>query len=304
MAGSIPRNVKSRNTKKKSTKKATATQVRNNPAQTIQAFTHESCRGQDAQDANMTGIEDGVGPFGPEAAGTSTGLGPSLSRHLANPNTVEDVPAGRVFYTDFYPPHFTPADIQSTVGIWTLIARPESRNKCPCCMQYDSQNGWLVTSIAGVCINKGKDSPLSRSAIGVYFGKDNPNNICATLNTTQHTTQIAELNACISALQRVISIWKIATPTPGNEPCYPLRLVVIKTDSSYLFNGLTEWLPKWKENGWKACKGQKVANDELWRVIDRWIQHLEAEMSVQFWLVPKGENKTAEWMAHHALQKA
>lgn len=170
-------------------------------------------------------------------------------------------------------------------------------------MQYDSQHGWLIISIAGHCLNKGRDDPSSRSAIGVYFGKDNENNISASLNRPQHTTQIAELNACIAALQRVIAIWKMATPTGGNDPWHPMRLVVIKTDSPYLVNGVTEWLPKWKENGWKGCKGQKIANDDLWRVIDRWIQHLEAEISVQFWLVSKAQNGIADWMAHRSLNK-
>jgi len=40
--------------------------------------------------------------------------------------------------------------------------------------------------------------------------------------------------------------------------------VVIHTDSEYLKKGITEWLPKWRRNGWKTRTGP-VKNADLWQ---------------------------------------
>ena len=47
--------------------------------------------------------------------------------------------------------------------------------------------------------------------------------------------------------------------------------VELFTDSVYVGKGLTEWMPKWKSNGWKRREGGKlkpVKNEELWRRLD------------------------------------
>jgi ribonuclease HI len=44
--------------------------------------------------------------------------------------------------------------------------------------------------------------------------------------------------------------------------------VTFYTDSSYLLNGATVWLPEWKRQNWKRKKG-KLANIDLWQELDR-----------------------------------
>lgn len=47
--------------------------------------------------------------------------------------------------------------------------------------------------------------------------------------------------------------------------------VELFTDSVYVGKGLTEWLPKWKQNGWRRREGQTwkpVKNEDLWRRLD------------------------------------
>jgi ribonuclease HI len=36
------------------------------------------------------------------------------------------------------------------------------------------------------------------------------------------------------------------------------------TDSNYVKQGITEWLPKWKRNGWKTADKKPVKNADLW----------------------------------------
>src|SRR5512146_1023549 len=47
--------------------------------------------------------------------------------------------------------------------------------------------------------------------------------------------------------------------------------VEVVTDSTYVGKGLTEWLPKWKANGWRRREGEQfkpVKNEDLWRQLD------------------------------------
>lgn len=48
--------------------------------------------------------------------------------------------------------------------------------------------------------------------------------------------------------------------------------VELLTDSVYVGKGLSEWLPKWKANGWRRREGKRlveVKNEDLWRELDR-----------------------------------
>lgn len=44
--------------------------------------------------------------------------------------------------------------------------------------------------------------------------------------------------------------------------------ITIVTDSAYVKNGITEWLPGWKRKGWKTSTGKPVKNDDLWRRLE------------------------------------
>lgn len=47
--------------------------------------------------------------------------------------------------------------------------------------------------------------------------------------------------------------------------------VELLTDSVYVGKGLSEWMPKWKRNGWQRSEKGKllpVKNDDLWKKLD------------------------------------
>jgi ribonuclease HI len=48
------------------------------------------------------------------------------------------------------------------------------------------------------------------------------------------------------------------------EPCE----VEFFTDSEYVKNGVTTWLPKWRTNGWRTKARKSVKNEDLWRALD------------------------------------
>jgi ribonuclease HI len=67
------------------------------------------------------------------------------------------------------------------------------------------------------------------------------------------TNNRMELEAVIQPLSRL------------QEPGLP---AVVLSDSQYLVKGMTEWLPKWKANGWKAS-GKPLKNQPQWAELDR-----------------------------------
>ena len=48
--------------------------------------------------------------------------------------------------------------------------------------------------------------------------------------------------------------------------------VKLYTDSKYVLQGITEWMPNWKKRGWKTAAKKPVKNEDLWRKLDSAIQ--------------------------------
>lgn len=45
--------------------------------------------------------------------------------------------------------------------------------------------------------------------------------------------------------------------------------VRITTDSQYVKRGVTEWMVRWRRNGWRTADRQPVKNRDLWERLDR-----------------------------------
>lgn len=83
------------------------------------------------------------------------------------------------------------------------------------------------------------------------------------------------------------------------QPCE----VEIITDSKYVGQGLTEWMPNWKRRGWKGAANKPVKNIDLWKELDELI----SPHQIRFTHV-KGhsghiENERCDTLAVQAYQK-
>ena len=72
----------------------------------------------------------------------------------------------------------------------------------------------------------------------------------------------------------------------------------IFTDSKYVMDGITEYIKKWKLNGWKTASKKPVKNTDLWKQLDA----LNAHHSIR-WNWVKGhsghrENDIADELAN------
>ena len=45
------------------------------------------------------------------------------------------------------------------------------------------------------------------------------------------------------------------------KPCR----VMLHTDSTYVRDGITRWIHKWRQNGWRTADRKPVKNAELWQ---------------------------------------
>ncbi len=66
--------------------------------------------------------------------------------------------------------------------------------------------------------------------------------------------------------------------------------VTIHTDSRYVMDGVLQWLPNWKQNGWRtANKKTAVKNTDLWQELDTLLCRHRIK-----WVWVKGHNGHAE----------
>jgi ribonuclease HI len=82
-----------------------------------------------------------------------------------------------------------------------------------------------------------------------------------------------------------------------NRPCR----IKLYTDSQYLRDGITQWLPNWKARGWRTAGRTAVKNLDLW-------QRLEAAAALHEieWIWVRGhaghpENERADALARGAI---
>jgi ribonuclease HI len=98
---------------------------------------------------------------------------------------------------------------------------------------------------------------------GGCHGNPGPGGWAAVLRYGKHLRELSgaeaattnnrmELRAAIEALSAL------------KEPCE----VELFTDSTYVRDGISKWLPFWKSNGWVTLKRRPVKNEDLWRALD------------------------------------
>jgi ribonuclease HI len=103
-----------------------------------------------------------------------------------------------------------------------------------------------------------------------------------------HTTNNRmELRAAIEALAAL------------KRPCS----VDLYTDSQYVRNGITEWLPQWKKRGWKTADRKPVRNADLWVALEREVARHEVR-----WHWVKGHaghegNELADALANRGIEE-
>lgn len=79
--------------------------------------------------------------------------------------------------------------------------------------------------------------------------------------------------------------------------------VELFTDSVYVGKGLSEWLPKWKQKGWRLSDGKPVKNDDLWRRLDELVARHQVKYTRVAGHSGHPENDRCDELAVAAYQK-
>ncbi len=76
---------------------------------------------------------------------------------------------------------------------------------------------------------------------------------------TATTNNRMELTAVIRALRHVVA-------TAESSSAESTWIVI--TDSQYVRQGITDWINRWRRNGWQTSAKKPVKNVELWKELD------------------------------------
>ncbi|XP_049758568.1 ribonuclease H1-like [Elephas maximus indicus] len=128
--------------------------------------------------------------------------------------------------------------------------------------QYSGRGGEHTPTvyIDGSCKNNGRDG--ARAGYGNYWGPGHPLNVSERVSGRQ-TNQTAELRAAHRAIEQAKS--------------QNMDKLIIKTDSEFVVKGVTEWMPNWKQNGWKTVTGKDVVNRSDFEKIDQASQGMDIQ---------------------------
>ena len=80
-------------------------------------------------------------------------------------------------------------------------------------------------------------------------------------------------------------------------------LIKLTTDSKYVLEGITKWLPNWKKRNWKTANKKPVQNVDLWIELDELVALHDIE-----WHRVKGhsghrENEIADQLANKGIDE-
>ncbi|CAL8583699.1 hypothetical protein XPA_009319 [Xanthoria parietina] len=133
----------------------------------------------------------------------------------------------------------------------------------------------------------------------------------------RRTSQRAELLAALEGLKYMIMIDRVNNgdadrERKGKKKCHGGKFKmrnsnedtswIIATDSQYVVQGMTEWLPAWKDNHLRTNRNTKPANLDLFLKLDEALSAEEAfqKVKIGFWYIPRKYNSIADGLAKKA----
>ncbi|XP_052070537.1 ribonuclease H1-like [Mytilus californianus] len=138
----------------------------------------------------------------------------------------------------------------------------------------------------GGCFGNGRKG--ATAGIGVYWGDNHPDNLSERLGGRQ-TNNRAEIHATARAISQA--------------KARGITNLVLKTDSQFCINGITNWIHKWKRNGWKLSTGQPVINKADFEELESSLQGINVK-----WVHVRGHrgvpgNEAADKLANEGALK-
>ncbi|KAJ2943857.1 hypothetical protein O0L34_g8184 [Tuta absoluta] len=148
---------------------------------------------------------------------------------------------------------------------------PPKRSRSNNIKEFDvDSDGFVKVYTDGACSQNGNIG--ARAGLGVYWGDGH------FLNTSEPvsgraTNNCGEIQAASHAIRQASE--------------NGIKKLAIYTDSQFLINSVTKWMPGWKRKGWKLASGEPVKNEKDFKELDdvqnklkiKWI-HVDAHKGI------------------------
>jgi ribonuclease HI len=122
----------------------------------------------------------------------------------------------------------------------------------------------------------------------------------------RHGSSGKELERCGDERETTNNRMEMTAVIRGLESLRRPTRVELVTDSTYVGKGLTEWLPKWKAQGWRRREGnrwQPIKNEDLWRRLDELLKRHQVRFVHVRGHRGHAENERCDTLAVAAYQK-
>jgi ribonuclease HI len=80
--------------------------------------------------------------------------------------------------------------------------------------------------------------------------------------------------------------------------------VLVVTDSRYVKSGITQWIARWKRNGWRTADKKPVKNRDLWERLDALLGRHRVEWQWVRGHAGHPENERADLLANKGAKQA
>jgi ribonuclease HI len=162
---------------------------------------------------------------------------------------------------------------------------------------------YIIAYTDGACTNN-QNKKIRRGGYGVHFSKSEIENCSIKLTGDKITNQVAELSACLYAIEKCIE-YNVFNNIKHD--------IIIKTDSMYIINSITVWCKGWEKKGWKKADNSDVENLELIKKIYNYYNNIcpnEYGITIKFYHVrahqkepSKDDPKYNDWYGNMMADK-
>ena len=140
---------------------------------------------------------------------------------------------------------------------------------------------------------------------GACSGNPGPGGWGVVLTFGEHVKELSggEVETTNNRMELMAAIQALGAIKAGCE-------VHLTTDSTYLKNGITQWIRKWRRNDWRTAAKKPVKNVDLWRKLDDVVGTLSERLQADVhWHWVKGHaghpgNERADALATAAIPRA
>jgi ribonuclease HI len=150
----------------------------------------------------------------------------------------------------------------------------------------------------GGCRGNGAEGAIGAAAVifKLRYGRYKYSATKSLAASPRPTNQRAEIEAIILALQKVLERYEALNGDP-------LLKVTVYSDSQYAVSCMTEWIPKWIDNGWVNSAGRAVVNQDLLKKAWNLDARLRQEGKLMYRWIPREKNEVADELCNEEMNK-